>query len=93
MGYMVGALGPQQARKLALSAYLFNQRPGVATMKPEERVRMFYDIGSDDPQTKEMLAKVKAFGSGPVAGIQSSVDVGNMAMAGKDVTAMNKLVQ
>lgn len=76
-------LGPQKARKLATHAYLFNQRPGIAQMAPEERLRLFYEMGSRDPDVMSQLEQIRSLGQGPVAGFRTSVDLGNMNLTGR----------
>jgi len=69
-----GLLGEQQAQKLISHALLFNQRDDMKGKSPQERLAMFYSMGHPDKKVGGILQKVKAFGSGPQAGLNDSVD-------------------
>lgn len=78
-------VGPQLAQKLATQVFLYNQRPETKTAGLEDRVRNFYDIGSNDKEVDAYLKKTKALGHGVVAGFKDSTLVSNQALQGRDV--------
>lgn len=79
---IASVLGKQKASDLSLHIFLQNQRPGAQQMKPVERVSKFYDISSSNAAVKETLEKVKAFGTGPIAGYTDSIDFINQQQQG-----------
>lgn len=46
--------------------YQFNQRQDVHGMTPEQRVRAFYDIQSNDPAVQSLKSTMKTYGYGPI---------------------------
>lgn len=76
-------LGKDQAQKLFNQAFLFNQRSDIQGKKPEEKLNLFYDIGSNDPSVKRTLETVKNFGSGVQEGYRNSSDTGSQELTGK----------
>lgn len=77
------ALGQEQAQKVLLHAYMFNSRPDVQRLPIEEKLRTFYDIGSNDPGMHDLLAKTKALGYGVVPGFRESASAINQQLSGK----------
>lgn len=81
--WLTGQVGPQVAQKLITHAIMFNQRDDMAGLSPEKRVQKFYDIGSDDPDTKDILMHAGTASYGPMEGMQSSPDRLNMLATGR----------
>lgn len=77
-------VGQPMAQKLTTQAFLFNQRPGANALPPADRVRQFYEIGSNDKDVHGVLQKVKAFGSGPLAALNTSPNTTAMALSGRE---------
>lgn len=77
------ALGQEQAQRVLLHAYTFNNRPDVQRLPIEEKLRTFYDIGSNDPGVHDLLAKTKALGYGVVPGFRESSSAINQQLTGK----------
>lgn len=77
-------VGQPAAQKLASQAFLFNQRPGAAQLPAATRLQQFYDTGSNDPEVANHLKKIKAFGSGVTAGLNTSPNVGSMTLSGRE---------
>lgn len=77
------ALGQEQAQKVLLHAYMFNNRPDVQRLPIEEKLRTFYDMGSNDPGVHDLLAKTKALGYGVVPGFRESASAINQQLSGK----------
>jgi hypothetical protein len=89
---MSGTLGQDATNKLALQAFLFNKQNN-RPMSPEQRLSSFYASSSADPGTRALIERAKAFGSGPIAGLYSTPDVGVASVAGRDVTASNNMTK
>ncbi len=81
LSVLSGIVGRERAQKLAMSAYMFNQRQVGANMSPEQRISTFYSMGSRDPDTQELIKRA-SFGTGPVAGYYNTVN--------RDVQNLNK---
>jgi len=77
------ALGQEQAQKVLLHTYMFNNRPDVQRLPIEEKLRTFYDIGSNDPAVHDLLAKTKTLGYGVVPGFRESSSAINQQLTGK----------
>lgn len=78
-----GILGAPAAQKLISHALLFNQRPGMQKLGAADRVSQFYDMQHSDKEVNGLVQRLKAFGSGPVAGLNDSPDTGNMQLSGR----------
>lgn len=46
--------------------YVFNQRPDLAGMTPEQKLQTFYNIQANDPDVQSMKDNMKRFGYGPM---------------------------
>lgn len=87
---MVALHGPQVARKLLFQVMQFNQRPDMVAKTPEQRVQSFYEMGSQDPETQNILHRSAMLGAGPVADSRNSWDSLNQDMTGRGMTARDK---
>lgn len=76
-------LGDQRARKVMDHAYLFNQRPDIQGLPVEEKIRAFYNIGSNDPEVKGLIDRSKSLGYGALAGFRSSSSNLNQQLLGQ----------
>lgn len=77
------ALGQEQAQKVLLHAYVFNNRPDVQRLPIEEKLKTFYDIGSTDADIHNLLTKTKALGYGVVPGFRESSSGINQQLTGR----------
>lgn len=82
-GTLATSLGEQKARKVMDHAYLFNQRPDVQGLPVEEKIRAFYNIGSNDPDVGSLIAQSKSLGYGPLQGFRTSSENMNQQLAGR----------
>jgi hypothetical protein len=82
-GSLVGQLGQDKAIKVMNHAYIFNQRPEVVKLPLEDKLRAFYNIGSNDADVNNIIAKSKSLGYGPVQGFRESASVINQGLNGK----------
>jgi len=73
------SLGQDRAQKLMTHAYLFNAKPEVQRLSPEEKLKSFYSIGSNDPDVQELIGRTKNLGYGVVPGFRGSTSVLNQA--------------
>lgn len=80
MSVLAGLVGREKANKLAMSAYLFNRRPGISNMSPEQKIASFYGMGSSDPDVNTTLQNLRSMGTGPVAAYYNTpnIDVQNL---------------
>jgi hypothetical protein len=78
-GYLTSNLGKDRAMKLMNHAYIFNSRPDVQRLSPEERLKSFYTIGSTDPEIMEVIGRTKNLGYGILPGYRESVSDLNQA--------------
>lgn len=90
-GSLTAALGRDKATKIMNHAYLFNQRPDVAKLPLEEKIKSFYTIGSNDPDVNDVIMKSKTLGYGALPGFRGSSSVLNQILSGRtaDVTGTN----
>lgn len=65
-------LGADVAQKMLTHLSLYNQRPDVLKLAPEDRVKQFYDIGSRDADVQSILARSGVLDKGPVPGMRES---------------------
>lgn len=82
LGYLTNTLGADKAQKLMTHAYLFNSRPDMQGRSPEEKIKSFYTIGSNDPSVMEVLNRTKNLGYGILPGFRESVSNLNQAIQG-----------
>lgn len=80
---LASTLGDQKARKVMDHAYLFNQRPDVQGLPTEEKIRAFYNIGSNDPDVKGLIDQSRSLGYGALAGFRGSSSFLNQQLAGR----------
>ena len=81
-----GLVGRQTAQQLAIHIFLFNQRPDTVSKPPEEKVRQFYSIGSNDPHVDNVIKGAGAFGEGPIVGLRQSHDVLSMQATNRKIS-------
>jgi len=79
-GALTSSLGKERAQKLMTHAYLFNARPEVQRLSPEEKIKSFYTIGSNDPDVQEIIGRTKNLGYGVLPGFRNSTSVLNQAV-------------
>jgi hypothetical protein len=65
--------------KLMNHAYIFNSRPDVQRLSPEEKLKSFYTIGSTDPDIMEVIGRTKNLGYGVLPGYRESISDLNRA--------------
>lgn len=85
-GNLTRLVGNDAAQKLMNHAYIFNTRPDVQNLKPEEKINAFYTIGSGDPYVQGVIAKTKSLGYGVGPGFRTSQSQINQQLAGKTPT-------
>jgi hypothetical protein len=73
-------LGKDKAQKLLNHAYIFNSRPDMQRLTPEEKLRSFYAIGSNDPDVMEVIGRTKNLGYGVLPGFRESISAGNQSI-------------
>jgi hypothetical protein len=79
---VLALLGPAAGQQLLSHLQVFNQRPGMDKLSPDERVQQLYSLGSQHPVVGPILNRVKSFGTGPTSGFRESVDVANQKLQG-----------
>lgn len=77
------AVGPEKAGKIMTHTYIFNQRPDLAKLPIEDRLRSFYTIGSNDADVNDIITKSKAIGYGVLPGFRESSSGINQLLAGR----------
>jgi len=88
LGYLTSTLGKDKALKLMNHAYIFNSRPDVQKLSPEDKLRSFYAIGSSDPDVMEVIGKAKNLGYGVLPGFRESVSDLNRNIQGATTPAV-----
>lgn len=83
-GALTANLGKDRAMKLMNHAYIFNTRPDVQKLSPEEKLKSFYTIGSSDPEVMEVMGRTKNLGYGILPGFRNSVSVLNQSIQGNN---------
>lgn len=81
--HLSGIVGQPTAQKLSTAAFLFNQRPEVQKMTPEQRVQGFFDLGSNDPEVAQHLKQGRGIGYGQLQGFRTSPFRSNMLLTGR----------
>jgi len=84
-----GQLGDARAQKLMNHAYIFNSRPDVQRLSPEEKIKSFYEIGSSDPEVMEVMGRTKKLGYGVLPGFRESISALNQASQGRASTTVD----
>jgi len=74
------SLGQDRAQKIMTHAYLFNSKPEVQRLSPEEKIKSFYTVGSNDPDVQEIIGRTKNLGYGVLPGFRNSTSVLNQAV-------------
>lgn len=82
-GNLISLVGPEKAQKVLVQTHLFNNRPEYRSMPIEERIQQFYDIGSNDPDVKDILDRTRNLSYGLKHGFRTSVSHLNQLMAGR----------
>lgn len=82
-GALTANMGRDKAMKIMNHAYLFNQRPDMANMPIEEKLKSFYTVGSNDPDVNDVISKSKSLGYGVLPGFRESSSSLNQILAGK----------
>lgn len=90
--YLTDNVGADKAMKLMNHAYIFNSRPDMQKLSPEEKLKSFYTIGSNDPEVMEVIGRTKNLGYGILPGFRNSVSVLNQAIQGNNPTATSNTV-
>ena len=85
-GNLTRLVGNDAAQKLMNHAYIFNTRPDVQNLKPEDKINAFYTIGSNDPHVQGIIAKTKSLGYGVGPGFRTSQSQINQQVAGRTPT-------
>lgn len=80
---LVSSIGQDKARKLMEHAYIFNSKPDYQKLPIEERIKHFYNIGSNDPDVQQMITSTKNLGYGTGQGFRTSDSQMNQVLAGR----------
>jgi hypothetical protein len=78
------SLGRETATRLLFHMAQFNQRPDMLKLGAEEKLRRFYSMGSNDPELHNIITRAGQLGTGPVAAANSTWDVLNQQVTGRD---------
>jgi hypothetical protein len=62
-------------KKLFTYMTMFNQRPDIQNMSPEQRIQSFYDIPSNDAFIQKTKDQLKSVGYGPIPTYRNSPDM------------------
>lgn len=71
----IGNAGIEGSRDLMTSMRIFNSRPDLQGMSPEQRITSFYDTQSNNPAVQSLKTKLKSLGQGPTTLYQDTPDV------------------
>lgn len=82
-----------QAQKLLTQISLYNQRPESQKMDWKNKLTSFYNIGSSDPVTNQLLTKTKGLGYGPIEGVNTSSSYPLTSMKGLNTYSADLLNQ
>lgn len=91
-GYLTANLGKDKAMKLMNHAYIFNSKPDIQRLSPEEKLKSFYTIGSSDPDVMEVISRTKNLGYGVLPGFRNSVSSLNQEIQGNNPDVTGKTV-
>lgn len=80
---MTHLLGAPKAQKLMTQIFLHNQRPENQKLPVEDRISRFYDAGSGDPETNQIISKSRQFGYGVLPGFRTSSYAINQGLQGQ----------
>jgi hypothetical protein len=79
---LAGQFGQDKAAKIMNHAFLFNQRPDVLKLPLEDKLKSFYEIGSNDNDVNQIIAKSKSLGYGVLPGFRNSSSAINQELSG-----------
>lgn len=82
-GRLQTLVGRPKAQKLMEQIFIYNQRPENRGLPVEDRISRFYDAGSGDAATNDVIGKAKSFGYGVLPGFRNSPNVLNQGLLGK----------
>lgn len=82
-GSLTSTLGADKARKIMDHIYIFNTRNDVKSLPVEEKIKTFYNMGSNDPDVMALINKTKSLAYGPLRGFRESSSDMNQQMAGR----------
>lgn len=85
-------LGRERAEKLMTHAYIFNSRPEVQKLTPEDKLKSFYSIGSNDPDVQAVIGRTKNLGYGVLPGFRGSISDLNQAVQRGDTYGTSAVV-
>lgn len=77
-------LGPEKANKLMNHVYIFNTRPDMQKMPLEDKIKAFYQLGSNDPDIQGYIDKTKSLGYGPQSQFRGSISAINSELSGRN---------
>jgi hypothetical protein len=66
---------------------MFNSRPDMQRLSPEDRVAKFYEMGSGNTALADYLGKLKTVGYGPREGFRSSPNLVSRKLNGTPIFA------
>lgn len=70
-------IGKPTAQKLINSIFIFNDRDDVKGKNAEQRVGQFYDLGNEDKDVNNVIARSRSLGYGVQEGLRTSPDILN----------------
>jgi hypothetical protein len=82
-GNLISLVGPDKAQKLLVQTHLFNKHPEYGNLPVEDRIQQFYNIGSNDPDVKDILDRTRNLSYGLKHGFRTSISHINQLMAGR----------
>lgn len=75
--------GRPLAEKLLNHVFVFNSRPDMARSGAKDRIDAFYSTGSKDKELQNLFLQAKAFGKGPLAGLNESSNQESQVLSGR----------
>lgn len=82
--YLATKLGKGTADKIMTRIYMQNTDPFNQRRSLTERINSFYSTPASDDDLRGLFDTIRTFGKGPVAGLNESVNYGNMMLSGRD---------
>lgn len=76
-------IGPEKAQKVFVQTAMFGSHPEHRALPIENRIQLFYDIGSNDPDVKQILDQTRNLGYGLKHGFRTSSSQLNQELAGR----------
>lgn len=95
-GDLISLVGPDKAQKVLVQTHIFNNHPEYRNMPIEDRIQQFYNIGSNDPDVKDILDRTRNLSYGLKHGFRTSMSHLNQVMAGRvppSVTAADPAIR